>query len=292
MDILRSYSFQIIALGTVILSLTAGMIGVLNVYKGQSLIGDAVGHASFPGVVLMFMLMQTKQPTLLLLGAMLSGTLAYYLVQLSVKRSKIGLDATLAIYLSGFFGLGMVLKTLIKGNPNFQKASQAGIDSYIFGQASYMLEKDVMLIAVISAACILVLLLFYKELKLFVFDPGYAISIGISSQLLGAVLLFLTIALIAVGIKAVGSILISSLLILPCVCASQWSKRFHIVLLLSALFGAVSAFIGTYISTTEKGFSTGPSIIVVACVFALFSMLFGSNNGYITKLLRRRVTKK
>lgn len=284
---IREYSFLIIALGTILLSISAGMVGCLNVYKGQSLIGDAAGHASFPGVVLVFMLFQSRNPSILLSGAVFTAALAYIFVQITHKNSRIGLDASLAIFLSGFFGLGMVLKSIIQGNPSFQNASQAGIDSYIFGQASFMLESDIIAILIVSLSCIALFLLFYKELKLYIFDPEFARASGVRTRLIDAVLLLLTISLVAVGLKAVGSILISSLLIIPCISAGHWSRRFSHVLLLSAGFGAVSAFIGTYMSTAQKGFSTGPSIILTASIFAFASMLFGTNGGIITKRLWR-----
>lgn len=287
MQLFQSYSFQIIALGTVILAAVSGMIGCLNVYKGQSLIGDAVGHSSFPGVVLIFMLFQIRNPGLLLMGAIFTGALSYFLIQTANANSKISLDACLAIFLSGFFGLGMVLKSIIQGNPSFTKASQSGLENYIFGQASYMLESDVKWIAIVSGICLAMLILFYKELKLFIFDHDYASFIGISTKTLNFILLFMTISLISVGLKAVGAILISSFLILPCVAANQWSHNFNKVLILSAIFGSISAFIGTAISTLERGFSTGPSIILVSGGIALISMLFGPY-GAIMQYIRRR----
>ncbi|MDY3052444.1 MAG: iron chelate uptake ABC transporter family permease subunit [Ndongobacter sp.] len=288
MELLQSYSFQVIALGTMLLAAVAGVVGCFSVYRGQSLIGDAVGHASFPGVLIAFILFQTRAPGALLAGAIVTGAAAYLLIQTAHRHSKIGLDACLAIFLSGSFGLGMVLKSMIQGNPDFSQASQSGLSNYIFGQASYMLEADVLWIEIISLHCLALLLLFYKELKLVTFDPAYADSIGISTRLMNGVVLLMTIALIGVGLKAVGAILISSFLVLPCVAADQWTHRFSRVLLLSALFGAVSALLGTVLSTVVHGFSTGPSIILVCGSIALLSMLFGTRGALRRALQRRR----
>lgn len=290
MDILQSYSFHIVALGTMLLAAAAGMVGCLNLYKGQSLIGDAVGHSSFPGVVLIFMLMQTRNPGVLLLGAMFSGALAYLLIQLAKNHSKINLDACLAIFLSGFFGLGMVLKSIIQGNPRFSGAPQSGLENYIFGQASYMLEADVKWIALVAVICMALLLIFFKEWKVYVFDPEYARTIGLPHSLMHVLLLLMTIALIGVGLKAVGAILISSLLILPCVAANQWSRRFSRVLAVSAFTGAVSAFVGTWLSSLPNGPSTGPAIIMIAGGMALISMVIGPF-GFIRRLIKRRAAR-
>ena len=116
-QILTSYSFILIAVGTFLLASSAGVIGTISVLKGQSLIGDAIGHAAYPGIIIAFMLTLTKNPTYLLLGALFTGTLAFGLIQLINHYSKVELDAILAIVLSMFFGMGMVLKTWIQGHP-------------------------------------------------------------------------------------------------------------------------------------------------------------------------------
>jgi len=151
MDILMNYTFQIVALGSVILAVAAAPIGAFSVYKGQSLIGDAIGHSTFPGIILAYMAFATRSPVVLLLGAIAAGAASYTLIQLAHRDKRLGLDANLAIFLSGFFGLGMALKSFIQGNPDYAGASQAGLGTYIFGQAAYMLEADVQLICIVSA---------------------------------------------------------------------------------------------------------------------------------------------
>ena len=174
----------------------------------------------------------------------------------------------------------MVLKSFIQGNEAYRGASQAGLETYIFGQAAYMLEADVKLIAFVAALCAALLFAFYKELKVFVFDAEYARAVGLPVRLLQVLLPFLTIAVIGIGIKAVGAILISSFLIIPCVAASQWSDDFAHVLFLSAVFGVVAALAGTYVSTLEQGMSTGPSIILAASAIAFLSMFFGKRGAF------------
>ncbi|EKU72003.1 metal ABC transporter permease [Selenomonas sp. F0473] len=287
MDILFNYTFQIVAVGSLVLAVTAGSVGAFSVYKGQSLIGDAIGHSTFPGIILAYMIFATRSPVVLLCGAIAAGAASYALIQLAHEDKRLGLDANLAVFLSGFFGLGMALKSFIQGNPDYAGASQAGLGTYIFGQAAYMLEIDVMLIFIVSALCLLILLVFYKELKLFVFDAEYARVAGLPCRLLNVLLLVMTISVIGIGIKAVGAILISSFLIIPCVAANQWSNEFSRVLVLSSGIGAVSALVGTYISTAEQGMSTGPCIILAACLIAFFSILFGPK-GILARMLKRR----
>lgn len=287
LEVLGSYSFLIVALGTFILSAAAGSVGCVTVLKGQSLIGDAIGHAAFPGIVLAFMISLQKDPTILLLGAIFSGSIAFILIQVLRKNSKLDLDAILAVILSSFFGLGMVLKSHIQGNPNYKGASQSGIQNYIFGQAAYIMSKDIKLILAVAIPSLIILFLFYKEIKLFIFDEVYSQTIGLNTGLINGIILVMTMSLIAAGLKIVGAILISSLLIVPAITALQWSDKFSVVLLIAGLTGGISAIVGTYISTVYNGMSTGPTIILVMTIFAFFSILVGPH-GLIANIKMRR----
>lgn len=262
MKLFQMYSFQIVLAGTLLLAIAASIVGTMNVYKNQSLIGDALGHSTFPGLILAFMLSSQRNPTILLLGAMATASLSYFLINYSTKNSKIGADANMAIYLSGFFGLGLVLKSYVQGNPSYSGASKSGLDKYIFGQAAYLLKADVYLILLAAVICLACLGIFYKEIKCYLFDKDFAQLLGINGKKLDYLILFLTILVIGVGIKAVGVILISSLLIIPTITASKLSHNFLGVIGLSSLFSCIAAFVGTSISTLYSGFSTGPTIIL------------------------------
>ncbi|MGX7072192.1 metal ABC transporter permease [Helcococcus kunzii] len=275
MKLIFNYSFYIIAIGTVLLAIASSLVGSLNVYKGQSLIGDAMGHAAFPGIILAFMLSSSKNIIFMLIGAALSAGLSYILVEMSGKKSKIDLNSNLAIYLSGFFGLGLVLKTYILGNANFRVSSQAGLDNFIFGQAAYMLKSDIYLIAIVAAICLILITIYYKEFKISLFDYEYAKLVNCPVKKLETIQLLMTILIIAVGIKSVGVVLISSFLIIPNIIASQWSKKFINVLIIGALISSLAAFIGTYLSSAINDFSTGPTIIIILGFFCIFSFVFG-----------------
>jgi manganese/zinc/iron transport system permease protein len=161
------------------------------------------------------------------------------------------------------------------------------LQNYIFGQAAYLMRNDVYLIILAAIISISLLLLFYKEIKIFVFDEQFARSVGIKASFLNWLILIMSMVLISVGLKAVGAILISSMLIAPAITGLQWSNRFPIVLLIAGLVGGVSAFVGTYISSTVKNMPTGPMIILMMSIVAIFSILF-SPKGFIAGALRKR----
>ena len=285
MDILTSYSFLIVAIGTVILSAAAGIVGSISVIKGQSLIGDAIGHATFPGVVLAFMLFNVMETSVLVIGAVLFGIIAFQLIHVITDFSKITLDSALALVLSGFFGLGMALKSYVQGNPNF--SGTQGIDDFIFGQAAYMLKSDVYLIIAASVISLALFFFYYQQLRIYTFDPIYARTVGISIRFMNVLVLAVTIMLIAVGLKAVGAVLIVNILIAPAVTGTLWSNKFMTVLIIAAVSGGMSAFIGTYISTALTGIATGPAIILALSICVIFSMLFAPK-GIFAKQRRLR----
>jgi len=291
MEILTGYSFIIVAIGPFLLAVAAGAVGCITVLKGQSLIGDAIGHSAFPGIVLAFMLFLQRDPAILILGAIVSGAVAFISIQTINANSKLDLDAILAVILSSFFGFGMVLKSHIQGNPDYAGASQSGLQNYIFGQAAYIMSEDVRIILFVGVISLLLLILFYKEIKVFLFDETYSKTIGLKTTLLYGIILLMTMSIIATGLKLVGAILISSLLIVPAITAMQWSNKFHIVLIIAGLTGGVSAFIGTYISTAYNGMSTGATIILIMSIFALISLIIGPH-GMIANLRMRRKENK
>ncbi|MBP2069074.1 metal ABC transporter permease [Anaerococcus nagyae] len=274
MKLLSLYSFKIILIGTSLLAIISAIVGSLNVYKSQSLIGDALGHSTYPGIILSFMLSGQKNPTILLIGAMLTASLSYFLIQYSNRNSKIGADANMAIHLTGFFGLGLLLKSYIQGNPVYSQASKAGLDKYIFGQAAYLMKEDIFLLAIAFLICLFIIILNYRDIKCYLFDREFAEMMSIRTNKLDYLILFMTILVIGLGIKTCGVILISSLLIIPTITAAKLSDKFIGVLIISSLLSVLASVVGSIISTAYVGFSTGPTIILCQGFIAILVITF------------------
>src|SRR5690554_2585947 len=163
--IAQNYVIVIITIGTMLLGLVTGILGMFNILRKQALTGDALSHAALPVIVLPFMVTQTKNLGILLIGAAMAAIIAMVLLELIKKYSKIKYDASLALILSSFFGLGQILLLIVQG---WGDSSAAGLNSFIFGQAATMLISDVYLIGVISIIVLLLILVLWKEFKLFV----------------------------------------------------------------------------------------------------------------------------
>lgn len=274
-EVLKEYSFWTVALGTISLALAASTIGSISVLTRQSLLGDTLGHASYPGVILSFMIFQSRQPLYLLLGAIVSGYLSYGLVQWLCKKGGHSLVNALSLVSASFFGLGMVLKNAIQGSERFAGSSQAGLQTYLFGQAAFIQLDDVILIGCVSLIALILFYVFYQQYKIYLFDTTFARVVGVRVRLLQALTMFLMICLISVGLKLVGAVLMSSFLIAPAIFGLLLGKSYHKSLVLASLVSVSSAFIGTWISSSISGLSTGPTIIVclTGCTLLAFAYI-------------------
>lgn len=283
LELLRDYSFWTVALGTLVLALAASQIGTISVLTRQSLIGDSLGHAAYPGIILSYMVFQSRQPLLLLLGAVGSGYLSYGLVGWLCRRGRTSRINALALVSAAFFGLGLVLKQYVQGNAVFQGAAQAGLENYVFGQAAFMQLDDVLLICLVALLGLFLFGCYYQSLKLYLFDRQFAKLVGIPVEKIDRLTLFLLLSLIAVGLKVVGAILMSSFLIAPAVFGLLLGKSYAQTLALAAGIASFSALVGTYLSSVVTGLSTGPTIILCLSVSSLVAF------AYVTYIRKENV---
>lgn len=283
-DLFHDYTFQLVATGSTLLGVLSGIIGAFSVLRKQSLIGDAISHCALPGICLAFLITRTKSTSFLLLGALICGILGALLIFLITKYSKIKFDNALAFTLSFFFGVGLVFLTYIQKLPN---ANQAGLEKFIFGQASTMLREDISLVSLIGSLILLIIFLLRKEFKLLSFDPDFAHSLGYPVRGLSFLLLSMTVIGIIVGLQTVGVVLMSAMLIAPAAAARQWTDRFEKMILLSALFGGACGIIGTSISSLYDKVPTGPAIVITISLIVLLSLLFSPNRGILFRLIQK-----
>lgn len=284
-SLISDYTFQTVALGSALLGLISGVLGSFAVLRKQSLLGDGVSHSALPGVVMAFLLLGTKNTEILLLGALISGSLATLFIVGIVRHTRVKFDSALALVMSVFFGLGLVLLTYVQKIPN---SNQAGLKHFIFGQASTLLQRDIILMAVCGVVLLALVLLFWKEFKLFTFDGDFAQSLGFSPRKLNLLLSFMIVLAIIIGLQTVGVILMSAMLIAPAVAARQWTNKLYVMVSLAAVFGAVSGVAGTLISSVVPKLPTGPAIVVCVSIIVIFSVLFAPGRGILHKLYRFR----
>lgn len=280
---------QWVLIGTLLLGLASGILGSFALLRKQSLIGDAVAHAALPGICIGFMLTGERSLIILLIGATVTGLLAAYCIQYIASASILKEDTAICLILSTFFGVGIVLLTKVQQMPSGNKS---GLDSFIFGQAAGMVSSDVKLMAGAAALLLMVTIIFFKEFKLITFDAEFAKGLGLPVSALNFLFMTLLVAVVVIGIQAVGVILMAALLITPAISARYWTNSLSKMVIISGIFGAISGVIGTLISSLDRGIPTGPFIVVTATIIFFISILFAPARGIITLKIKRRMTNQ
>jgi manganese/zinc/iron transport system permease protein len=284
-ELFFDYTLRTVALGAGTLGIVAGALGTYAVLRRQSLLGDAISHAALPGIVLAFILTGTKSTFVLVLGAALAGWLGTLVVMTVVRHSRLPEDSALGIVLSVFFGAGLVLLTYVQKLPD---ASQAGLDRFLFGQAATMLERDVAVIAVLGAIALIAVFVFWKEFKLLSFDPEFGASLGLPMRAIDILLTTFLVIAIVIGLQTVGVVLMSAMVIAPAAAARQWTNSLAVMVLLSALFGALAGVTGALISSSAAHVPTGPTIVLAATSLVLISMAVAPERGLLWAAVQRR----
>ena len=238
-NLLFDYTLRTVALGSAILGIVSGALGSFAVLRKQSLLGDAISHAALPGIVLAFLLTRSREPVILMLGALIAGWLATLFMLNVIRTTRIKDDSALGLVLSVFFGFGLMLLTFTQRLPD---ATQAGLDKFLFGQAATLLQRDVVTMAIIGVLAIALLMTFWKEFKLITFDTEYAASLGYPVRFLDVLLTTLLVVAIVLGLQTVGVVLMSAMIVAPAAAARQWTDKLKNMVILGGLFATLSAF--------------------------------------------------
>lgn len=285
-DLFSFFSFQdpnirYVVGGSVLLAVSSALVGCFTFLKKKALVGDAVAHAVLPGVCLSFILSGTKNPIYLIIGAFITGWLSLILIDVISRKSKIKEDTAIGLILSVFFGVGILLLTMIQHSGN---AAQTGLNSFLFGKAAALIGFDLVVFSLISFFLLFCVLFLYKEFTLISFDEHFAQSIGFPVKRLELALTTLTVLAVVTGIQAVGVVLMAAMLITPAAAARFWTDKLKVMLLLAAIFGALSGVSGAYISYVMPAMPTGPWIVMVISIIAISSFMLAPHRGILYRL--------
>ncbi|RMF16230.1 MAG: metal ABC transporter permease [Candidatus Dadabacteria bacterium] len=283
------HTTAVVLAGCVLIGATSGTAGAYALLRRQALLADAVSHAALPGIVLAFLLTGERSFSVLLPGALAAGVTGAVLVQHTVRWTRLEQDGALALVLSVMFGTGIVLLTVAQKAP---QASQAGLSSFLFGQAAAMLSGDVVGLFALAALLLFAVAALWKEWKLISFDAEFAASLTLPVTWLDAALMIAIVAAVVVGLQTVGVVLMSALLVAPAAAARQWTSRFGTMMLLSVAFGTLAGLVGVGASNAMEKGPTGPAVVLAASGLVVVSLLFGRERGVVWVRLRRRTKRR
>ena len=252
-----SYGFmQRALLGAVLVGAVCAVLSCFLVLKGWSLMGDAVSHAVLPGIVLAFM---AGLP--LAVGAFAAGLFCAVATGFLKDNSRVKEDTVMAIVFSGMFALGLVLFTRVDTDQH--------LNHILFGNLLGIEPADLIEIALVAIVTLAVVLAKRRDLALYCFDPLHARAIGLPVKALHYGLLVLLAATIVAALKAVGVILVVSMLVAPGAIAYLVTNRFDRMLAIATVVAVFSAVSGTIVSYHING-ATGPCIVLIqAAIFIL-----------------------
>jgi len=271
------YTDAVVALGALVLGVTAGVLGTFAVLRRRSLVGDALAHAALPGVCVAFLLTGTKDPAALLAGAACAGLVGAVLMVGIERTSRIRSDAAIGVVLASFFSLGVVMLTAIAhGND----ADQAGLERYLFGQAAGLAERDVVVTGIIGLGAVAIVAVLFRPLKTTLFDTAFAATAGLPVRLLELAMTAMLVVAVVVGVRMVGAILMVAMLVVPATAARQLTGRLSRLLPLAGLVGAGVGVGGALLSARVEA-PTGPVIVLLGVAVVLVCLAIAPRRGVL-----------
>jgi len=258
----------------VLVGVLCAVMGTFVVLKGLAFIGDAVSHATFPGLVIAYMLG---------LPLYIGGAVAAVAVSLAIgavsRGGRLRFDTAVGVLFAGSFAFGILLFSTIK---NYV----ADLLGYLLGNVLGIGIGDLVQVAILGGVVLTIVLVLRKELLFSTFDPLGAAASGLPVAGLEYMLLALLGVTIVVSIQAVGIIMVVAMLVTPAATAQLVVVRFNQMMALGAVLAAISAIVGLYASF-YLNLASGASIVLVETIFFVVALLIGPRSGLIARMSRR-----
>jgi len=282
------YNAALVAIGAALLGFAGGAAGTFLFLRKRALVSDAMAHATLPGVGLAFMLMvwlggDGRSLPGLLLGSAVTAILGLLAVDWIVRRTRLSEDAAIGAVLSVFFGIGVVLLTVVQ---TMSAGRQAGLEDFLLGATAGMLYSDAVTIAVGGGLSVLAVWVLRRPMTLVAFDAEYAASLGLDTRRIDLAIMALVMAVTVVGLKIVGLVMIVALLIIPPVIARFWTDRSGRMIWGAGAAGGLSGYLGAAISASAPDLPTGPIIVLVASALFFLSLFLAPARGVVAALIR------
>ena len=269
---------QAIAIG-ISLGILGAVVGSYLILQQMGMMSGVISHAVLPGISIAFFLEIN-----LGIGAFIAGILSALIVIGIQQRSRIKVDAAMALTLTSFLALGVILITTLETN-------QINLDEILFGDILGVTSADVWRTVIITAIIICSTKLFYKELEFYTFDPLGAKACGLPVNLLYFGLICAITLTIVASMQTVGVLLVMSLLVGPAITAYLLVKKLSQMMILGAIIGALSSVLGMY-SSYYFDLPSGAAIVLVIFSFFSIAFLFSPSQGLLTEPeLRSKISR-
>ena len=268
-------TIQLIA---ILISVACSLLGVFLVLRSMSMLTDAISHTILLGIVLSFFITHKLDSPLLIIGATLVGLLTVYLVELITDTNLVKEDAAIGIVLSVLFSIAVVLISKYTANIHLD------IDTVLLGEIAFapFHTEEIFGFKIASGIInglsililnLLVITIFFKEIKISIFDRALALTLGLLPEVFHYLLMSLVSVTAVVSFDIVGATLMISFMIGPAATAYMISKNLRRMLIYSALIGAISSILGYHLAVFLDVSISGSIAVVIGVIF--FVVLFG-----------------
>jgi ABC-type Mn2+/Zn2+ transport system permease subunit len=248
---------------SIMISVICAVIGAFVVLQDLSFIGDALAHASFPGVVIAFLLKLN-----ITVGGTLFGIATALGIGYVTRRSKVSLDTAIGVLFAGTFAGGVLLLSTVK-------TYTQDLFGLLLGDVLAISQRDMLVVLGTGLLVVGIIAALYKELVLMSFDPTAAEVQGLPTGVLHYLLLALLAVTVVVAIQSVGIVLVVALLVTPAATGFLVVRRFHHLMLWGAVQGTLASITGIYVSFYLNVASGATIVVVNTLIFALVLLLSG-----------------
>ena len=264
-----SYSFMVRAMVVGgLVALIASILGVVLVLKRYSMIGDGLSHVGFGAMAIS--LAFNEAPLIFAIPIVIVA--AFLLLRVS-ENSKIRGDTAIGLISSSSLAIGMIVNALSNG-------TNIDLNSYMFGSILAIEKSEMILCVVLGIVIIGVFIFFYNPIFAITFDENFAKATGLKVEVYKTVLAVLTALTIVIGMRIMGTLLISSLIIFPALSAMRVTKKFKRVMIISVVISLVCFFAGLVASYLIE-IPTGASIVVSNLIMFIIMSFIGFFRGKI-----------
>ncbi len=265
------------ALTAICVGLCCGLLGSFVVVRRVALLGDAISHAVFPGVVLGFMLSAERNTWVIFASAVSVGLLGVLMVRAIISSTRLRSDAALGIVLASFFAVGVFWNST---------QPQSGVKAFLYGDLTTVADADLLLMVISTVLVSLLIAVFFRPFRVVSFDSGFAAALGYPVRFLDALFFGLLAFTVVVAMQAVGVILVSAMLITPAAAAYLLTDKLDKMMVLAVLIGIAAALGGWMLANLDVRLQSGPMITLTASSLFGVVYLFAPKHGVVARILR------
>ncbi len=297
LELSDTFIFKTMLRSSSLLGLSAGILGVFLSYQRRSIEINAIAAGSFVGILSFYILagfgiafipqifVMVDDYLFSFIGSVAGALFMITLLNILYKTDRLHTHIIQSLMTAVMLGVGITLITYIR---HMSGAVDSGIDIYLFGESASLTSEEFIFLRVTSIVIVILLFLYFKRLKVIVFNVDIAKTTHFHSMFYVHLINIMVICLVTFAIKLMGVFLAVTIFLIPAVTARLWSNRLFTITLLAGFFGAFSGALGSIISSSLGNITLGVTITLILSVIFVISLFIAPYKGILRNKLRHR----